>query len=787
MVIKHKLNQLLIIFKPRYLISYLLLFLPLLSIHPAVAECTPGNTGSDGPDQITCDEDNDADDADVNALGGNDTLNLNGGNLNNAYGGSGDDEIHILGAIVTNLVDGGDGEDTIVLNERSSDVGTYLGGGGIHGGAGDDDIQILDGLSFHVWGGDGNDKITLDGGFIFNYLDAGEGDDYIHWDEGLSNEIRGGNGSDTLVIDSYSFEGDAILNGGDDLSAEDGDIDTLIFKLDYRVDGTQLDNWERVVIWGSSKMIFSGSLNVGGGQDSNGNPLGLHVKWGGQAFFDTDEYTVTGNVANDGTIDLVNQKFNKLTVKKDSNGNYGQYIGGNGRLWMDVILEGDNAGSDHLFIEGEASGTTAVTVFNLDGQGARTEGNGIKLISVSESSTDNAFVLNGDYVTKDDQQAAIGGAYAYTLHHNGVSGNNDGDWYLRSVVNDSNKFPQGGMTRWQPTAVLYESLPQILRSLNLPTPLRSRVGNRFWVGSSYKDLLNTDYSSSEETAIDSKGLWIRSSARYISASPSQSTTWASWDQNYFQLQLGADLPLNVSVLGSSPVASMTLHYGDAKNDVDSFFGDGDIDVRNYGVSAYLTWYSYQGLYLDTQLKLDWFDFDFDAYDLRTLHNSGEAYGYAISIEGGWSFKLYDYYSITPLAQLIYTSEEAEDIEDTYEVLVSDINNNGLLLRLGTAFEKRKSQRKSSRKMYGSLPLERFSFYMTPSLIFNLDQETDLLVSGTRLYQEPDNWFGELRMGASYEECGDHCSIYSEIFYSSSLENLGDSFVGGLELGFRYKW
>ncbi|WP_143730491.1 autotransporter outer membrane beta-barrel domain-containing protein [Microbulbifer sp. GL-2] len=764
-----------------------LLFLPLLLSQSALAECTPGNIGTVGPDQITCDEDNDAEEADVDGLAGNDIIDLNGGTLSNAYGSAGNDEINILGATITNMVDGGDGDDTIILNERSSDVGDYIGGGGIHGGAGNDNIQILDGLSFHVWGGEGNDQITLDGGFIFNYLDAGEGDDFIHWDEGISNEIRGGSGSDTLIIDSYSFDGEAILDGGDDLSAEDGEIDTLIFKLDYRLDGNQLSNWERVVVWGSSKMIFSGSLNVGGGQDNEGNPLGLHVKWGGQAFFDTDEYVITGNVANDGTIDLVNQKFNTVTIKKDSDGNYGKYIGGNGRLWMDAILDDDNDASDHLRIEGDTSGTTAITVFNLNGQGARTQGNGIKLISVEGVSANDAFVLSGDFVTKDDQQATIGGAYAYTLHHNGVSENYDGDWYLRSVVNDSSKFPEGGMTRWQPTAVLYESLPQILRSLNVPSPLRSRVGNRFWVGSSYKDLLNSDYDSSEETAIDSKGIWIRNSARYISAQPKESTTWASWDQNYYQLQLGADLPLNISVLGSTPVASMALHYGDAKNDIDSFFGDGDIDIKNYGVSAFLTWYSYQGLFIDTQLKLDWFDFDFDAYDLRTLKNSGEAYGYALSIEGGWSFKLYDYYSITPLAQLIYTSEEAEDIEDTYNVLASDINNNGLIVRLGTSLEKRKSQRKSSRKMYGSLPLERFSFYITPSLIFNLDQETNLLVSGTRLYQEPDRWFGELRMGASYEECGDHCSIYSEIFYSSSLENFGDSFVGGLELGFRYKW
>ncbi|USD20888.1 autotransporter outer membrane beta-barrel domain-containing protein [Microbulbifer variabilis] len=769
-----------------------LLFSPALTlaiIFPleAIAQCTPSNTGTSGADQIICDEDNDAEEADVDALGGNDTLDLNGGTINSVFGGDGDDAIHVKGAIVKDSVFGGNGNDLIVLDNRSSDIGNYLSGGGIYGGAGDDNIQILDGLTFHVWGGEGNDQITLDGGFIFNYLDAGGGDDYIHWDEGISNEIRGGSGSDTLVIDSYSFEGDAILNGGDDLSAEDGDIDTLIFKLDYRVDGNKLTNWERVVVWGSSKIILTGSLNVGGGQDAENNPLGLHIKWGGQTFIDAKEYRITGNVANDGTIDLANKEFNTLIIQKDSDNNYGHYSGENGRLWLDVALNDSSAGSDQLIIRGDTSGSTYVTVYNRNGTGARTQDDGIKLISIEGDSTEHAFILNGDYTTKDEQPATIGGAYAYTLHHSDETGNEDGSWYLRSTISNSSRLPKGGMIRWQPAAVMYETLPQVLRSLNIPSTLRSRVGNRYWVGSSYRDVYNTDYTSSLETAIDRKGLWLRNGARYITTTPKESTTWASWDQTYYQFQFGIDFPLNLLILDTTPIVSLALHYGDSRNTVESFFGDGNIDAKTYGVSSYLTWYGYQGLYLDTQFKLSWFDFDFDAEDLRALRNSSEGYGYGFSVEGGWSFKLYDYYSITPHAQLIYTSEEAEDFEDTYAVKVGDINNNGFLLRLGTTFEKRKSQRKSSRNMYGSLPLERFGYYVTPGVTLNLNQETDLVVSGARLYQKPDFWYADLRMGASYEECGDHCSIYTELFFSSGLESIGDSFVGGLELGFRYKW
>ncbi|WP_444928487.1 autotransporter outer membrane beta-barrel domain-containing protein [Microbulbifer sp. SSSA002] len=768
--------------------SLLALTIPPLVIcaSQSLAQCNPGNSGTAGADQINCDENNDPNGANITSFAGDDRISLSGGTADNVFAGDGNDEIYISGGIITQLADGGAGNDTIILDERSSDVGTYQGGGGIHGGAGDDTLTLLDGLSFHVWGGEGNDTITLDGGFIFNYLDAGSGDDYIYWDEGISNEVRGGSGSDTLLIDAHSFDGDVLLDGGDDLSADDGEIDRLIFKLDYSVDGTLLHNWERVSVWGSSKMHFSGNLAVGGGLDTEGNPLGLDIRWGGQASFDGERYVVSGDISNNGTINLSNSQFNTLVIATDSQGNYGHYRSDNGRLWLDAALGDEFSHSDQLIVEGDSSGTTTLVIFNRAGKGQRTGGEGIKVVSVAGDSNAQ-FILAGDFVSKDNQPAVIGGAYGYTLHQHGSAENSDGNWYLRSTVDNSSVFPNGGMARWQPASVLYETLPQVLRTLNIPTSLRSRLGNRYWVASSYLDLVTSEYSDAQEQAVDRRGLWIRNSARHTTLFPKESSTRADWKQRYYQIQVGVDLPIGVSVYGSQLIGSAALHYGDSKNEVNSFFGDGSIDASNYGVSAFITWYGAGGTFIDSQLKLNWFDFEMDSKPLRQLDNSDEAFGYALSIEGGRSFRLRDYYSWTPHAQLIYTSEEANDLQDIYGVQTTDINNNGFLLRLGSIFEKRKSQHKSSHNMYGSRPLERFSLFVTPSLIYNVDQSTDLLVSGARLKQKPDTWYGELRLGASYDECGDHCSIYSEIYYSSSLENWGDSFSGGLELGFRYKW
>lgn len=796
----------------------------------ARADCSPSNTGTAGADRILCDEQNDAAGADVDALGGNDTLDLHGGTIGNAYGGMGDDTINIglptedddepfdpnnppdtdeppappdinEGKVtIQNRVNGGSGNDTIILNNRLSRVGDFLEGGGIHGGSGDDSIQILDGMAFDVWGGEGNDEIILDGGFAYNAIHAGDGDDTIYWDEGITGGVYGGNGSDRLVLDSFAYNSNyipddeafedinnPILDGGDDLHAEDGQIDTLVFILDYPQDARLLRNWERIVIWGSSKMQFFGELSVGGGKDPDGNDLGLDILFGGLVQFIPREFSVTGNIASAGTLDLAyNGRFDTLTLHRDADGRYGNFIGKDGRLWMDARLGGDGAPADLFRIEGNVSGRTFVKVINRGGLGAQTHGDGIKLMEIAGNSPADAFMLDGDFIARDGQPATVGGAYAYTLQHNGVADSEDGNWYLRSVVTHPRLGP-GEMPRWQPGAVMYETYPQILRSLNRPGSLRERVGNRFWIGSSYKDPNNCDYTTAVERTIDSGGPWLRAGGHRKSFNPQESSSRASWEQDYFFAQLGIDVPLNFTVIGSAPIASAALHYGNSENDVESFYGDGNIDVEHYGIGGFLTWYSPGGTYLDTQVLLNWFDTNLTAFDLRKLPRGENAFGYTLSVEGGRSFPLRDLYSITPQLQLIYSKEEADDLHDVYDVKVTDINNNGYLMRLGATFDKRVSRRKSSGNMYGELPLERFALYATPSILYNFDNKTHATVSSTSLFQQEDNWLGELSIGATYDECGDYCSVYGEVSFTGSLENPGDSNGIGLEFGFRYKW
>ena len=759
-----------------------------LTLLPAsvFADCTPGNIGTPEPGHILCDDDNDAEGADVSSLGGDDTLDLNGGTIGTVDSGSGRDTVNLNGSVVENNLLTGAGGDTVIINNRDTEVGNFLSGG-LDTGAGNDRIEIYDGLVFNLLAGDGNDDLLLDEGYIFFTADMGPGDDTFYWDEGIVEHFIGGTGSDEVLIDAFSYEGTTILDGGDDLTADDGDIDTLRFVLDHHLDGTLLRNWERIIVNGSSKLRFSGSLDVGGGTTIDGQALGLDILFGGVVEFIPRNFTLRGDVINAGTLWLNNQRFDQLNIAAHESGRFGNYTGRDGRLWMETALGNDNSTSDLLTIAGNTAGNTFVRIYNLNGNGARTEGDGIRLIEVAGSSPASAFTLDGDYRGYDGRPATVGGAYGYTLHHGGIANPDDGNWYLRSTL--PSPFNSSGelVPRWQPGAVLYESYAQAIRLMNQPDSLRSRVGGRFWAGTSYLDRGECCYANSTEKTIDGGGLWFRTRGHYYEVQPDRSTAHAEWQQDFGLVQIGSDFSVDPPVYGGRVILGVSARYGYGTTELDSFFGRGKIRTENYGVGTSLTWYGDQSSYADIQIQFNWFDSDLYSHELYYLARGNDAVAFSFSAEAGHSIKLCDDYSLTPQVQLIYNAEEIDDNFDPYDVFMKDIKNHGGSARFGLAFEQRVSQRKSFANMYGTLPIERIGVYAITNLYYYFDDETEVTISDTPLYQARDDWWGQLGIGVTYDECGDYCSFYAEADYSTSFDNPGDSYGASLTFGFRYKW
>lgn len=192
----------------------------------------------------------------VSAAGGNDSIQVAADRVMGVFGEKGSDRISVLGLApsdpnaffqpTVDLVDGGDGNDTIAItsqgdvtrtiggNGRDSitiatagSVWNVNGGGGadaisvsargnvwqVEGGKGDDAIAIA--TSDHVgnvYGGDGRDAIAVSAGGRVSGLYGGDGNDAITVTAASAFLIEGGDGDDIINV---TVKWDASVNGGD--------------------------------------------------------------------------------------------------------------------------------------------------------------------------------------------------------------------------------------------------------------------------------------------------------------------------------------------------------------------------------------------------------------------------------------------------------------------------------------------------------------------------------------------------------------------------------------------
>ncbi|MDT8759321.1 hypothetical protein MZO42_11485 [Sphingomonas psychrotolerans] len=121
----------------------------------------------------------------VYAMGGNDRV-IADYRANGIFGGAGNDFLDGRGSQYLQMLDGGDGDDTLYTNANS--------GAAAYGGAGNDTIHAH-GITY---GGSGNDLILLDVTYYRGGVYGEDGDDEIRA-ASMGNEISGGAGADHLV------------------------------------------------------------------------------------------------------------------------------------------------------------------------------------------------------------------------------------------------------------------------------------------------------------------------------------------------------------------------------------------------------------------------------------------------------------------------------------------------------------------------------------------------------------------------------------------------------------
>lgn len=172
---------------------------------------------------------------------------------------------------------------------------------------------------------------------------------------------------------------------------------------------------------------------------------------------DGDKGTVTSNA---GVINLTNKTpsaTDKLTID-------GHYTAENGALKLDTTIGDDASTTDLLVVTGNTSGTTDITITNVNGQGDLTE-KGIKVVQVDGNSNVDSFSLIGDDIVSSDS-ITVGEKdkhkFTYRLYrgtdnhpvteNNGILSDIDptsvekNSWYLRSVCSSGSHTVSGETT-----------------------------------------------------------------------------------------------------------------------------------------------------------------------------------------------------------------------------------------------------------------------------------------------------------------------------------------------------
>lgn len=308
-------------------------------------------------------------------------------------------------------------------------------------GAGNDIFAQLGGtICCTVDMGDGNDLGFVFGGTMSSDFQAGAGDDTLSWSGGkIVAGVRMGDGNDTALftnLTSANLPPGLLIDGG--LGS-----DALVWQNTRNgndgLDVPQLTYWENIRLNNNSQLTFKNysTLTLGDPGTATGtlsiDSSSTVLAGGGTNAVRPWAPSALANVTNAGVIDMTNGAANAT----DRFVIYGNYVGQNGRINLQTVLGADDSPSDQLVIQKNstatatpsASGLTTLNVANLNGAGALTTANGIRVIDAVDGATSaaGAFQLGG---------RVAAGVYEYQLFRGGVSANaaNDNDWFLRSTV-----------------------------------------------------------------------------------------------------------------------------------------------------------------------------------------------------------------------------------------------------------------------------------------------------------------------------------------------------------------
>ncbi|MHC5305776.1 autotransporter outer membrane beta-barrel domain-containing protein [Bartonella sp. LJL80] len=492
------------------------------------------------------------------------------------------------------------------------------------------------------------------------------------------------------------------------------------------------------------------------------------------------------NITTDGTVEghgHVGNTMNAGRLSLNGVGNVffvdGNYQGQEGTVSISTVLGDSTSQTDLLKINGDVTGHSLLEVTNRGGLGAITIGDGIKVIEVLGQSPETAFSLASDYKYKG-RKAIVGGAYAYSLYHNGIVDSSDGNWYLRSLYDDTPKPVEPDPTEpgtgepapvYSPAVPLYEVYPQILQQLNRLGTLEQRVGNRTWLVGEAKEVTGQE-----------RGFWMKVEGATGHVNAARSATEADYNFDTVKTLFGVDFVAFENEDGRL-IAGTYFQYGHAKGDIWSRFGRGNIKTDGYGLGGTLTWYGENGFYIDSVAQAMWYDSDIRSSWLSRdkLINGNDGTGYSLSVETGRKIVLNGEWTMTPQAQLSYSSVDFDSFHDSYDVRVKREGGDELRGRVGIAFNKEKTWKSEAGDM------RRLKTYGIGNLSYQFLNGTEVDVADVNFRNRSDRIWSGLGTGVSYNWKDDVYSLYGELEGKTSIKDFGDSYALSGTAGFKIKW
>jgi fibronectin-binding autotransporter adhesin len=579
-----------------------------------------------------------------------------------------------------------------------------------------------------------------------------------------------GDAAGGLTLSGGTLRNTAVFSSARDvtLSAAGGTFDTMAdLTLSGALSGAGnfIKDGQGTLVLASDSSAFTGTTLVSGGTLAAG---------AANAFSPSSQFSVASGATLDlaGTSQTVAGLTNAGTVRIAGGGLgntltiSGDYVGNGGNIVLNTALGGDGSATDMLVIAGGTSGTGTLEVANFGGAGDQTV-EGIKIVDVGGVSN-GTFSLKSDYTFEGDA-AVVGGAYAYRLYEGGVSTPADGDWYLRSELDNSLLYQAG--------APLYEAYAGVLQSFNQLGTLQQRLGNRSWT----VEAQGADGISDDVKAEAGIGLWGRIEGTSGSYDPQSSTTGTTYDTSTWRLQTGADMLVSDSAAGQL-IGGVAFQYGTVSADVSSVFGSGSIDTTGYGVSGSLTWYGAEGFYLDGQVQVVWYDSNLDSATAgQRLVDRNNGVGYALGVEAGKRIMLDPSWSLTPQAQLAWSSVDFDAFTDSFGASVAPGNSDSLLGRLGLSLDRQTQwQDRTGRAGHTNL-------YGIANLYYDFRDGSSVDLAGSTLSSRNEQLWGGLGIGGTINWADDKFSVFGEAVARTGLEDVGDSHVLTGSLGFRAKW